>query len=57
MTEDTESLVLEILRRLQADMSDLKAGQQDIQHRLTLLETRMAGVERNLADHYAAFAG
>jgi hypothetical protein len=53
MTEETESLVIEILRRLQTDMADLKAGQQDIRHRLTLVETRLAGVERNLADNYA----
>jgi hypothetical protein len=57
MTENTENLVLEILRRMQGDMADLKAGQRDIQHRLILVETRLAGVERNLADHYAAYAG
>lgn len=56
MTENTENLVLEILRRMQGDMADLKAGQRDIQYRLTLVESRLAGVERNLADHYAAYA-
>ncbi len=56
MTEQTENLVLEILRRMQGDMSDLKAGQQDIQHRLTLVETRLAGMDRTLADHYSAYA-
>lgn len=53
MTEQTESLVVEILRRLQADMAELKSGQQDIRHRLTLIESRLAGFERNLADQYA----
>ncbi len=57
MTDNTENIVLEILRRIQEDMAELKAGQRDIQHRLTLVETRLAGVERNLADHYAAYAG
>jgi hypothetical protein len=41
MTEQTENLVLEILRRLHTDMADLKAGQQDIQHRLTPVETTL----------------
>ncbi|HHW75682.1 MAG TPA: hypothetical protein GX399_01380 [Xanthomonadaceae bacterium] len=50
MAENIDNLVLEILRRLQSDMADLKAGQRDIQYRLTLVETRLAGVERNLAD-------
>lgn len=57
MTDQTENLVIEILRRLQTDMADIKAGQQDVAHRLTLVEMRLAGVERNLADHYAAYAG
>jgi hypothetical protein len=57
MAESIDNLVLEILRRLQSDMADLKAGQRDIQYRLTLIEARLAGVERNLADHYAAYAG
>lgn len=50
MAENIDNLVLEILRRLQSDMADLKAGQRDIQYRLTLVETRLAGVKRNLAD-------
>jgi hypothetical protein len=50
MTESGENLVLEILRRIQGDMAELKSGQQDIRHRLTLIESRLAGLERNLAD-------
>ena len=57
MTEETENLVLEILRRLQGDMTELKSGQQGIRHRLSLLESRLAGMERNLADQYAGYAG
>jgi hypothetical protein len=53
MTDETENLVLEILRRMQGDMTELKAGQQDIRNRLSLLESRLAGMERNLADQYA----
>lgn len=51
MTDPTEDLVSEILRRLQAGVADIKAGQQDVVHRLTLVET---GVERNLARRWAA---
>jgi len=57
MTESGENLVLEILRRIQGDMAELKSGQQDIRHRLTLIESRLAGLERNLADQYAGYAG
>lgn len=57
MTNETENLVVEILRRLQGDMAELKSGQQDMRHRLSLIETRLAGMERNLADQYAGYAG
>jgi hypothetical protein len=50
MANETESLVIEILRRLQGDMAELKAGQQDVRYRLSLIETRLAGVEHHLAD-------
>ena len=48
MTGETENLVIEILRRLQGDMAELKSGQQDVRHRLSLIETRLAGMEHNL---------
>jgi uncharacterized coiled-coil protein SlyX len=57
MTNETENLVVEILRRLQGDMAELKSGQQDMRHRLSLIETRLAGMERNLSDQYAGYAG
>ena len=57
MTDETENLVLKILRHMQGDMTELKAGQQDITHRLSLVESRLAGMERNLADQYAGYAG
>jgi hypothetical protein len=55
--EAGDNLVLEILHRIQGDMADLKSGQQDIRHRLTLIESRLAGFERNLADQYSGYAG
>ena len=57
MTESGEHLVLEILSRIQGDMAELKSGQQDLGHRLTLIDWRLAGFERNLADQYAGYAG
>ena len=50
MTNETENLVVEILRRLQGDMAELKTGQQDMRHRLSLIETRLAGMEHHLPD-------
>lgn len=57
MTAETETLVLEILRRGQGDLAELRSGQQDIRHRLSLIEPRLAGIDRNLADQYASYAG
>jgi hypothetical protein len=57
MTNETENLVVEILRRLQGDMAELKSGQQEMRHRLSLIETRLAGMEPNLSDQYAGYAG
>jgi hypothetical protein len=57
LTDETENLVIEILRRLPGDMAELKSGQQDVRHRLSLIETRLAGMERNLADQFSGYAG
>jgi hypothetical protein len=38
-------------------MTKLKLGQQGIHHRLTLMESRLAGFERNRADQYRGYAG
>lgn len=57
MTEAGDKLVLEILRRIQGEMAELKSGQQDIRHRLALIESRLAGFERTLADQYSGYAG
>jgi len=57
MTAETENLVLEILPRVQGDLAELRSGQQDMRHRLSLIETRLAGIDRNMADQYASYAG
>ena len=46
ITASGESLVIEILRRIQGDMAELKLSQQDIRHQLTLIESRLAGMLR-----------
>ncbi len=60
MTENTENLVLEILRRMQGDMTAMRREMREefseVKARLTLVEVRLSGVERNLADHYTATA-
>jgi len=57
MTNETESLVGEILRRFQGDMAELRSGQQDRRHRLSLIETSLAGTERNLPDWMQGLIG
>jgi hypothetical protein len=57
MAAETEKLIIEILRRVPGELSELGAGQQDIRHRLSLIETRLAGMDRNMADQYASYAG
>lgn len=57
MANETESLGIEILRRLQGDIAELKTGQQDVRHRLSLIEVRLAGTEHNLAEQYSGYAG
>jgi archaellum component FlaC len=57
MTAETDNLVLDILGRVHGDLAELRSGQQDIPHRLSLIETRLAGIDRNLADQYASDAG
>jgi hypothetical protein len=56
MTENTETIVLEILLGIRVDLTELKSGQRDIQHRLTLVESCLACVELYLADHDDAYA-
>jgi hypothetical protein len=43
MTEPTAELMLEILRRMQADLADLKEGQRTANVRLSAIEHHMAG--------------
>lgn len=50
MTDETENLVLDILRKIQADIGNLRFDIVDIKHRVTMLE-------RNTADIASSFAG
>lgn len=44
MTAETESLMLEILKRLQADMSELKQDMRDTKIRVGLVEGHVASL-------------
>jgi tetrahydromethanopterin S-methyltransferase subunit G len=48
MNESTENLVLEILRRMQADMAILRDDMRDVKTRLSSIEGRLA---HSSADH------
>jgi hypothetical protein len=44
MTAETENLMLEILKKIQADVTGLKFGFVDMQHRLSTMERHMADI-------------
>jgi uncharacterized coiled-coil protein SlyX len=53
MTEETENLVLEVLKRVQADIavlrSEVSATRRDLGERMTRLEVRMTAQEQHLS--------
>lgn len=49
MPEPTAELMLEILRRMQADLAELKEGQRATNIRLAAIEHHMAGVAHHMA--------
>ena len=49
MTEKTENLILEILKRLQGDMADIKADVSDIKLRVTATEEHLATMMMSIA--------
>lgn len=49
MTDDTENLLLEILKRMQIDMAELKADMSDIKLRVTAAEDHLATVVMSIA--------
>lgn len=52
MTAEIESLVLEHLRAIRADIGDLRVRMTGIESRLGSLENVVAGMRRNLAHMY-----
>lgn len=52
MTAEIENLMLEILKRIQADVGDLRTRMTGIESRLGSLETVVAGMRRDLAHMY-----
>jgi len=50
MTVETENLMLEILKKIQADISGLKFDMVDLKHRVSM-------IERNTADIATSYAG
>ena len=49
MTDEIDSLVLEMLRQIRTDVADLKAGQRRIEVRMTGIEQQIAGINTQLA--------
>jgi predicted nucleic acid-binding Zn-ribbon protein len=57
MAEEPNNLMLEILRRLQADMADLKEGQRTTNVHLAAIESHMAGFHLTVSAHTDEPAG
>ncbi len=49
MTEKTENLILEILKRMQGDTADIKADVSDIKLRVTATEEHLATMMMSIA--------
>lgn len=56
MTENADSLALEHLRAIRADVGGIKEDVREVKHRLTSLEGAVAGLKRDQAADYAASA-
>jgi hypothetical protein len=50
MAEAVENLVLEILRKIQSDVSDIKSDNREMKSRIGLMETRVAHIDVQLAE-------
>ena len=50
MTVETETLMMEILRRIQADISGMKTDMREMKTRIGLIEQRMTLLESHITD-------
>jgi hypothetical protein len=50
MTVETETLMVEILRRIQGDVSSMKTDMREIKSRVGLIEQRMTLLESHITD-------
>ncbi len=57
MTDNLDSLVLEHLRAIRADISSIKEDVREVKTRLAVLESGVAGLRRDFADLGIAIAG
>lgn len=53
MSTDADNLVLQHLRAIRADITDIREGQREILARVSNLEATVAGMRRDLANSYA----
>jgi len=56
MTENTDNLVLDILRAIRQDVGDIKEEVIEIKSRLTSLENRVSIMQKTLDRHDVRFA-
>lgn len=56
MTEQTEHLVLDILRRIQTDQAETRRDIREIKDRLTLMDGTVAAMRSEMAHLYGLYA-
>lgn len=52
----SESLILEMLRAIRADLGDVKADMRDVKQRMTALEIQTSALAATEGSHYASLA-
>jgi septal ring factor EnvC (AmiA/AmiB activator) len=53
MTEITNELMYEVLKKIQSDVSELKQGQRETNARLNALTTHFVGLQQDISNIYA----
>lgn len=56
MTDETENLVLEILKRMQGDMGEIRSELRDIRRELHQINQRLTQVEYHMSGFFSASA-
>lgn len=56
MTEETENLILGILKKIQAEQAEIRRDIREIKDRLTLMDGAIAAIRSEMANLYGLYA-